>query len=54
MILPNRVAHADWSVDRRKRWLALAEMQPRGDYAAALTPPAGAADTFFASIGFRR
>ena len=45
MILPILVAHADWSVDRRKRWLALAELQPRGDYAAALPQPAGAADT---------
>lgn len=45
MIPPILVAHADWSVDRRKRWLALAEMQPRGDYAAALPQPAGAADT---------
>lgn len=45
MNLPVLVAHADWSVDRRKRWLALAELQPGGDYAATLPQPPGAADT---------
>lgn len=45
MNLPVLVAHADWSVDRRKRWIALAELQPNGDYRATLPQPAGAAPT---------
>lgn len=45
MTLPALVAHADWSVNRRKRWLALAELQPNGDYVATVPQPAGAATT---------
>jgi hypothetical protein len=45
MILPALVAHADWSVSRRKRWLALAELQPNGDYVATVPQPVGAATT---------
>lgn len=45
MNLPLLVAHSDWSVNRRKRWLALAELQPGGDYAATVPQPAGAAGT---------
>jgi hypothetical protein len=45
MIPPALIAHADWSVSRRKRWLALAELQPNGDYATTLPQPAGAATT---------
>jgi hypothetical protein len=45
MNLPALIAHADWSVNRRKRWVALAELQPNGDYRAALPQPAGAATT---------
>ncbi|MDT8306845.1 MAG: hypothetical protein RRC07_13000 [Anaerolineae bacterium] len=43
--MPALVAHADWSVSRRKRWLALAELQPNGDYVATVPQPAGAAAT---------
>lgn len=45
MNLPTLIAHADWSINPRKRWVALAELQPNGDYRAALPQPAGAGAT---------
>ncbi|MDH3476583.1 MAG: hypothetical protein OEM59_23125, partial [Rhodospirillales bacterium] len=39
---PAVVAHADWSVDPRKRWLALATLDEKGGYRAAPPRPVGA------------
>ena len=39
--LPAIVAHADWSVDPAKRWLALARLGKAGRYLARLPEPAG-------------
>jgi hypothetical protein len=33
-LLPNLVAHADWSTNQGKRWIALARLQPDGSYLA--------------------
>jgi hypothetical protein len=41
MRLPALVAHADWSVDARKRWLARATLLPNGRYRAAAPHPVG-------------
>jgi hypothetical protein len=40
--LPAVVSHADWSVDPRKRWLALATLDGQGGYRAAPPRPVGA------------
>ncbi len=44
---PALVAHADWSVDARKRWMARATRLDDGSYAAAAPEPASALDDFF-------
>lgn len=38
-----RVAHADWGVDPRKRWVAVAEGSPTTEWNAAATKPAATA-----------
>jgi len=33
-VFPTVVAHADWSMSDRKRWVAIAERRPDGTYLA--------------------
>jgi hypothetical protein len=44
---PALVAHADWSVDARKRWLAKAVLQPDGRYRAFAPEPVGPLASFW-------
>lgn len=42
---PHLVVHADWSVDARKRWMAVAVRQPDGGYLAGSPEPVGPVDS---------
>ncbi|MEN2980230.1 adenylate/guanylate cyclase domain-containing protein [Tistrella bauzanensis] len=42
---PQLVVHADWSVDARKRWMAVAARQPDGGYLAGPPEPVGPVDS---------
>jgi hypothetical protein len=44
---PALVAHADWSLDARKRWLAKAVLQPDGRYRAFAPEPVGPLKSFW-------
>ena len=41
MTLPVAIAHADWGVHPRKRWVATAQLQPGGTYAVEAPRPVG-------------
>jgi hypothetical protein len=44
------VAHADWSVDARKRWVARAQRDQRGNWTALAPCPVGEPSTFLARL----
>jgi hypothetical protein len=48
--LPTLVCHADWSADRRKRWLAIARLQPHGRYFAGATQEVGPLESLWARL----
>jgi hypothetical protein len=48
--LPALVCHADWSADRRKRWLAIARLQPDGKYFAGATQEVGPLESLWARL----
>ena len=48
--LPRVVAHADWSVDPRKRWCTIARRGADGGYRAEAPRPVGKADGFLAAL----
>ena len=49
--LPAVVAHADWSVDPAKRWVAVAVLAQDGRYRAAAPRPVGPLDAFLDGLG---
>jgi hypothetical protein len=51
VIRPATLAHADWSIDARKRWLARAILQPCGRYLALPPKPVGTLHDLFARLG---
>jgi hypothetical protein len=53
MNAPALVAHADWSVHPRKRWMAQALRMPSGGYLALPAAPVGALDGFWAGLAAR-
>jgi hypothetical protein len=48
------VAHADWGVEAKKRWVAVAILQPDGHYAADIPRPVGVAGTLLDRMGSPR
>jgi hypothetical protein len=48
--LPGLVAHADWSVDARKRWLASATLQANDRYRASAPQPVGPLPTLLKGL----
>jgi hypothetical protein len=48
--LPRLVAHADWSIHPRKRWLARAVLGSDGRYCAIAPEPVGPLETFWADF----
>jgi hypothetical protein len=48
---PALVAHADWSVDRRKRRMAIATLQSSGSYRAHAPRRVGSLETLWACLG---
>jgi hypothetical protein len=49
-MLPSVVAHADWGLHPKKRWLARATRQADGRYRARAAEPVGLLDTFMARL----
>lgn len=47
---PDLVVHADWSVDGRKRWMAVATRMEDGRYAAGVPEPVGPVDTLITRL----
>lgn len=48
--LPSVVAHADWSTDQRKRWVAIAELTANGTYKVVCVVPVGDVKAFFPAL----
>ena len=48
------LAHADWSADARKRWVARAARTTTGGYVALAPEPVSQLDDFFDRMGRRR
>lgn len=48
--LPDQIVHADWSKDRRKRWMARALLQPDGTYLARAPETVGPTDVFLPGL----
>ncbi|MAD36930.1 adenylate/guanylate cyclase domain-containing protein [Tistrella sp.] len=47
---PDLVVHADWSVDARKRWMAVATRMEDGRYAAGVPEPVGPVDSLITRL----
>lgn len=47
---PELIVHCDWSTSASKRWLAVAQLSPKGSYEAAGPIPVGRTDSFFSRL----
>jgi hypothetical protein len=50
VVKPELIVHCDWSTSATKRWLAAAQLSPKGSYEAAGLIPVGSTNSFFSRL----
>jgi hypothetical protein len=50
VVKPELIVHCDWSTSASKRWMAAAQLSPKGSYEATAPVPVGSTDSFFSRL----